>query len=69
MDKDKDEPLTGARDASFKHYCSCYPGGKPTYNLKLSKEAGSKSVGGLPGPPPFRSVEVSLDWGSLCQDL
>jgi len=38
MDKDKDEPLTGARDASFKHYCSCYPGGKPTYNLKLSKE-------------------------------
>ena len=41
MDKDKDEPLTGARDASFKHYCSCYPGGKPTYNLKLSKEAGT----------------------------
>ena len=41
MDKDKDEPLTGARDASFKHYCSCYPGGKPTYNLKLTKEAGT----------------------------
>ena len=39
MDKDKDQPLTGARDASFKHYCSCYPGGKPTYNLKLTKEA------------------------------
>lgn len=38
MDKDKDQPLTGARDASFKHYCSCYPGGKPTYNLKLAKE-------------------------------
>ena len=38
MDKDKDEPLTGARDATFKHYCSCYPGGKPTYNLKLAKQ-------------------------------
>jgi len=35
MDKKKDEPLTGAKDSSFRHYCSCYPGGKPTYNLKL----------------------------------
>ncbi len=40
MDKDKDVPLTGARDATFKHYCSCYPGGKPTYNLKLAKQDG-----------------------------
>lgn len=75
MDKDKDEPLTGARDASFKHYCSCYPGGKPTYNLKLSKEAGrfkdSKTgFGGLPGPPPFRScVEVFVRLGVRVQDL
>ena len=38
MDKDKDVPLTGARDATFKHYCSCYPGGKPTYDLKLAKQ-------------------------------
>ncbi|CAK8985907.1 unnamed protein product [Durusdinium trenchii] len=38
MDKDKYQPLTGARDATFKHYCSCYPGGKPTYNLKLAKQ-------------------------------
>ena len=44
MDKDKDQPLTGARDASFKHYCSCYPGGKPTYNLKLAKEAGHTDI-------------------------
>ncbi|CAJ1376352.1 unnamed protein product [Effrenium voratum] len=38
MDKKVDEPLTGAADAAFKHYCSCYPGGKPTYNLKLAKQ-------------------------------
>lgn len=34
-DKDKDIPLTGPKDAAFRHYCSCYPGGKPTYNIKL----------------------------------
>jgi len=38
MDKDKDIPLTGPKDAAFRHYCSCYPGGKPTYNIKLKKE-------------------------------
>lgn len=38
MDKNKDIPLTGPKDASFRHYCSCYPGGKPTYNIKLKKE-------------------------------
>lgn len=37
MDKHPDEPLTGAKDAAFCHYCSCYPGGKPTYNLKVAK--------------------------------
>ena len=37
MDKHPDEPLTGAKDAAFRHYCSCYPGGKPTYNLKVAK--------------------------------
>lgn len=35
MDKKKDDPLTGAKDSAFRHYCSCYPGGKPTYNLKI----------------------------------
>ena len=34
-DKQKDVPLTGPKDAAFRHYCSCYPGGKPTYNIKL----------------------------------
>ncbi|CAE7255264.1 ppiA [Symbiodinium pilosum] len=38
MDKDKDVPLAGPADAAFRHYCSCYPGGKPTYNLQLRKE-------------------------------
>lgn len=38
MDKHKDIPLTGPKDAAFRHYCSCYPGGKPTYNIKLKKE-------------------------------
>merc|ERR1711974_503289 len=36
MDRKKDEPLTGRVDSTFRHYCSCYPGGKPNYNLKLS---------------------------------
>lgn len=35
MDRKKDEPLTGPKDAAFRHYCGCYPGGKPTYNLRL----------------------------------
>jgi len=35
MDRKKEEPLTGPTDAAFRHYCSCYPGGKPTYNLQL----------------------------------
>ena len=41
MDKHPDEPLTGAKDAAFRHYCSCYPGGKPTYNLKVAKAVAS----------------------------
>lgn len=35
---DEDVPLTGPKDAAFRHYCSCYPGGKPTYNIRLKKE-------------------------------
>jgi hypothetical protein len=38
MDKHPDNPLTGPADAAFRHYCSCYPGGKPTYNLRLKSE-------------------------------
>lgn len=38
MDKDKDVPLTGPADSAFRHYCSCYPGGKPTYNLRMQRE-------------------------------
>lgn len=37
MDRKEDEPLTGPKDAAFRHYCSCYPGGKPTYNLRLAR--------------------------------
>mmetsp|Transcript_32278 Transcript_32278/g.74566 ORF Transcript_32278/g.74566 Transcript_32278/m.74566 type:complete len:516 (-) Transcript_32278:71-1618(-) len=37
MDRHPEEPLTGAKDSAFRHYCSCYPGGKPTYNLKVAK--------------------------------
>lgn len=44
---------------------------RPTTSSWARRQGGSKTgFGGLPGPPPFRScVEVSLDWGSLCQDL
>merc|ERR1712232_1201090 len=35
MDKDKKQPLTGPKDAAFKHYNRGYPGGKPTYKLRL----------------------------------
>lgn len=38
MDRDKDKPLTGKVDSAFRHYCGCYPGGKPTYNYKLAEE-------------------------------
>ncbi|CAE8719928.1 unnamed protein product [Polarella glacialis] len=38
MDKHKDKPLTGKKDSAFRHYCSCYPGGKPTYNIKMNPE-------------------------------
>merc|ERR550525_1421572 len=35
MEQDKDLPWSGAEDASFKHYSRGYPGGKPTYNMKM----------------------------------
>lgn len=38
MERDKDQPHTGPKDAAFRHYCGCYPGGKPTYLLQLSRE-------------------------------
>merc|ERR1711972_775631 len=57
-DKDKDIPLTGPKDAAFRHYCSCYPGGKPTYNLRLAA-ADSKLVEAAPAK--FR------DYNSVCQ--
>jgi len=38
MNQDRYKPAVGPTDAAFRHYCSCYPGGKPTYNLKLSSK-------------------------------
>lgn len=38
MDRIKDQPLTGTMSSAFRHYCSCYPGGKPTYNLRMLPE-------------------------------
>lgn len=38
MDKKKDKPLTGPKDAAFRHYNRGYPGGKPTYNMRMQKE-------------------------------
>merc|ERR1712085_75537 len=57
MDKDKDIPLTGPKDAAFRHYCSCYPGGKPTYNLKLDKNDARLA----------RSVPAHFRPDSVCQ--
>lgn len=38
MDRKKDIPIAGAKDSAFRHYCGCYPGGKPTYNLQVKPE-------------------------------
>lgn len=35
MERHKEKVHTGAQDAAFRHYCACYPGGKPTYNIQL----------------------------------
>jgi len=35
MERSKDKVFSGAQDAAFRHYCGCYPGGKPTYNLQV----------------------------------
>merc|ERR1712217_168231 len=58
MDRDKDNPLTGPKDAAFRHYCSCYPGGKPTYNLHVKSEDH-----GLFKEPPAKYAQ----YGSVCQ--
>jgi len=58
MDRNKDEPLTGPKDSAFRHYCSCYPGGKPTYNLRLDPKD-AKLV--KPAPRKYG------DLGSVCQ--
>jgi len=35
MEQDKTIPHTGAADAAFKHYSRGFPGGKPTYRLRM----------------------------------
>eukprot|EP00931_Biecheleriopsis_adriatica_P078898 TRINITY_DN52314_c0_g1_i1.p1 TRINITY_DN52314_c0_g1~~TRINITY_DN52314_c0_g1_i1.p1 ORF type:complete len:359 (-),score=57.42 TRINITY_DN52314_c0_g1_i1:30-1106(-) len=38
MAKKKDKPVAGTLQSAFRHYCSCYPGGKPTHHLKFAEE-------------------------------
>lgn len=55
MDKDKDNPLTGPKDSAFRHYCSCYPGGKPTYRLQVKDEDRSLYK---PAPDKYRNLNA-----------
>merc|ERR1711957_379511 len=69
----KTKPIAGAQDAAFRHYCGCYPGGKPTYNLGLQEE----DKGLVEEPLPKHNSENSncqicydvdrykKNWGSL----
>jgi len=38
MEQDPNIPVTGARDAAFRHYGRGFPGGKPTYNMRLQEK-------------------------------
>uniref|UniRef100_A0A7S2IW21 Uncharacterized protein n=1 Tax=Zooxanthella nutricula TaxID=1333877 RepID=A0A7S2IW21_9DINO len=58
MSRDPDMPSAGPKDAAFRHYCACYPGGKPTYKLHLAREDKA-----LVAEPP----KVYSQTNSVCQ--
>eukprot|EP00931_Biecheleriopsis_adriatica_P021845 TRINITY_DN14174_c0_g1_i1.p1 TRINITY_DN14174_c0_g1~~TRINITY_DN14174_c0_g1_i1.p1 ORF type:complete len:374 (+),score=56.65 TRINITY_DN14174_c0_g1_i1:56-1177(+) len=73
MGDSKDKPVTGSMQSAFRHYCSCYPGGKPNYQLKLleadrhlaGKEVKKFQGRGVTCQQCYDSDEYKKAWGSL----
>jgi len=58
MEKSATKPWAGSADAAFKHYGGGFPGGKPTYRLKLDLKDTKLTKGQLP---------EHARWNSNCQ--